>query len=74
MYSHPLGRLCVVGDFCWLAGAVAGIGWRSRGFPHGVCPVMIAEAEVNAVHDIPGFYMLTALCVGGSLSGQLKMK
>lgn len=50
-------------DFCWLAGAMAGMGWREWGswyFLHSECPVRIAKTEVDAGQGAPGFYVLRA--------------
>lgn len=69
MYGCPLSRLCVMtGDFCWLAEAVAGVGWGSWDFLCSRCPVRIAKTEVN-----PG-WVSRILCVEDTLAGQLKLK
>ena len=36
------------GDFCWLPGPVAGVGWGSWDFPHSKHPFKTAKAEVDA--------------------------
>lgn len=52
---------CMLDDFCWLAGAMAGMGWREWGsFLHSECPVGIAKTEVDAGQGAPGFYVLRA--------------
>ena len=65
MYGCPLDRLCVLGDFFWLAGAGAGMGWRSRGFPCVGNPVRVAKADEDA-GSVQG--------TEGTLPGQLKLR
>lgn len=45
MYGRPLCRLCVPGDFGWIAGAVAGVGWD----PGAVCAgaVLVGSLELK---------------------------
>lgn len=69
MYGHFLCKLCVLADFCCLAGAMAGKDWRSWDSPSSEHPSKIAKAEVGT--DGCGPWTLHG---ANAMAGQLRLK
>ena len=53
MCDCNLCRLWVLGDFCWLAGAVAGMGWGLWSTPCWVGPTGMSRIEVELCWSYP---------------------
>ena len=69
MYGCTLCRPCVCGDFRWMGGAVAGVGWGRWGTLCWVCPGGMTRVEVGL-----GWSGLETLHRVGALEGQQKLK
>lgn len=53
MCDCNLCRLWVLGEFCWLAGAVAGMGWGLWSTPCWVGPTGMSRIEVELCWSYP---------------------